>query len=174
MELIRYNAVNNISEDSFSILSDYLEQAIRYAYINVHALAIFVYGHSKLEEVSPCTSDNLSSWNYFPNRYIDNATKLLARAISDYRININVLLKDSKRHKDNLWFTALWIASDCQKNLSKEIDERAFLSLFYDEAYIFAEFLATWYSILSGKPVRYCEGIPRTPQIELMNWLLNK
>ena len=174
MDLIRYNAVNEIREDSPSALGDYLEQAIRYAYTNVHALGIFIVGHTKLETTTPSVADNLSSRISFPNRYIEDAARLLVRAAGDYMMNISVLLNDSQQYKEKLFFTALWIASDCQKELPEEIDERTFLSLFYDKAYSFAEFLATYYSILSGKPVRYRKGVPRTPQLEILECLLNE
>ena len=171
MDLIRYNAVNEIPEDSPAALGDYLEKAIHYTYTNVHALGIFIIGHTTLEEILPNVADNLSSRNNFPNRYIDNATKFLARAISDYLININELLKDPQEYKEHLWFLALWLAFDFKKDLPEKFGEQEFLSLLYDKAYIFAEFLATWYSILSGKPLRHREGIPRTPQLEVIDWL---
>lgn len=93
------------------------------------------------------------------------------RAISDYRININVLLNDPPSFDSKIKFVALWLARDCCDDLPEEFDERDFLSLFYDKAYVFAEFLATYYSILSGKPVRHREGVPRTLQIEMTDWL---
>lgn len=174
MDLIRYNAVNEIQEDSPSALGEYLEQAIHYTYTNVHALGIFIIGHTKLETTTPSVADNLSSWKFFPTRYVETAANLLVRAAGDYMINISVLLKEPRQYKEKLFFTALWIASDCQKDLSEEIDERTFLSLFYDKAYSFSEFLATYYSILSGKPVRHRKGVPRTPQLEILDCLLDK
>ena len=166
-DLIRYNAVNDVSENSPSTLGDYLEKALRYTYVNIHALGIFFCGHDTLESCIPCVADKLSSWDYLPSRYIDDASKLLARAISDYGINLNVLLNDLPNFDDKIKFVTLWLARNCCDNLPEDFDERDFLSIFYDKAYVFAEFLATYYSILSGKPVQHREGVPRTPQMEM-------
>ncbi len=170
-DLIRYNAVNDVSEESPSALGDYLEKAMRYTYVNIHALGIFLYGHDTLESFIPCVADKLSSRDYLPSRYIDDAAKLLARAISDYRININVLLNAPPNFDDKIKFVALWFARNCFDDLPENFDERDFLSLFYDKAYIFSEFLATYYSVLSGKPVLHRQGVPRTPQLEMADWL---